>query len=488
MAFIDLGTRNKGTFWEYLAAYSFLNTYLPDTEFKITLFLGAGEGIPNKHCHSTADIERNKALFIKEFERGVYSAHFFNKLRDVYLLPLKDLKKIYKKKDFSAYTNKKLVSDLEKVFIALSSTHKPMLQALYTMHNEDFFSNELRKALSSTEKNDSNYINAIKALLLTTIKKTFADQETEAIYDIVHPYWSDSQSDRKTITSFLSQKSVQKKLLSLVKQFGWFHMEYMHAPFTIHDYESYIEKNFVNPIPYPSTVKKEIEIEQKKFFQSHAKSAKLKKLATTFQEFAFVLDQSKVVVVEGNSLAHPLFDGIGKRIGVSWQDLLYLTFPEITTLLEKNKQADKNLIANRKEHRVILLESGKIKVFEGKDALLMKEKLLPEDKNKDRTVKGIIAYPGRISGKVVIIYSIDDKEKFKKGDILVTHDGTAELTIFLKQAGAVVTDQGGMICHAAIIARETKTPCIVGTRNATKVLKDGDMVEVDAEKGIVRIL
>ena len=58
----------------------------------------------------------------------------------------------------------------------------------------------------------------------------------------------------------------------------------------------------------------------------------------------------------------------------------------------------------------------------------------------------------------------------------------------MKRAAAIVTDEGGITCHAAIVAREIKKPCIVGTKNATKVLKDGDMVEVNAERGIVTIL
>jgi len=56
----------------------------------------------------------------------------------------------------------------------------------------------------------------------------------------------------------------------------------------------------------------------------------------------------------------------------------------------------------------------------------------------------------------------------------------------MKKAKAIITDEGGVTCHAAITARELKIPCIIGTKIATKVLKDGDRVEVDAEKGLVR--
>jgi pyruvate,water dikinase len=58
----------------------------------------------------------------------------------------------------------------------------------------------------------------------------------------------------------------------------------------------------------------------------------------------------------------------------------------------------------------------------------------------------------------------------------------------MQKASAFVTDEGGITCHAAIIAREMKKPCIIGTKIASKIIKDGDMVEVDADKGVVRIL
>ena len=58
--------------------------------------------------------------------------------------------------------------------------------------------------------------------------------------------------------------------------------------------------------------------------------------------------------------------------------------------------------------------------------------------------------------------------------------------ILMKKAAAFVTDGGGILCHAAIMARELKKPCVIGTKIATQVLKDGDLVEVDADKGIVR--
>ena len=81
-----------------------------------------------------------------------------------------------------------------------------------------------------------------------------------------------------------------------------------------------------------------------------------------------------------------------------------------------------------------------------------------------------------------------DTVEINEGDILVTGMTNPQIIPMLKKASAIVTDEGGIICHAAIISRELKKPCIVGTKNATQILKDGDLVEVDANNGIVRII
>ncbi|MEY2664432.1 MAG: hypothetical protein RIT04_240, partial [Candidatus Parcubacteria bacterium] len=79
-------------------------------------------------------------------------------------------------------------------------------------------------------------------------------------------------------------------------------------------------------------------------------------------------------------------------------------------------------------------------------------------------------------------------DSFEDGSVLVTSMTRPEFVPLMKKAIAIVTDEGGITCHAAIVSRELKKPCIIGTKVATQVLKDGDMVEVDANSGIVRIL
>ena len=82
--------------------------------------------------------------------------------------------------------------------------------------------------------------------------------------------------------------------------------------------------------------------------------------------------------------------------------------------------------------------------------------------------------------------STEEISKMEDGDIMVAHSTFPSLVPAMKKAAAIVTEDGGITCHAAIVSRELGIPCIIGTKIATKVFKDGDLVEVDADKGVVR--
>ncbi len=106
----------------------------------------------------------------------------------------------------------------------------------------------------------------------------------------------------------------------------------------------------------------------------------------------------------------------------------------------------------------------------------------------DAVVKGQTACGGIARGQIRIVLEKDiSTANFNEGDILVC-DMTSPLYIPLMQkAAAIITDRGGILSHAAIVSRELGKPCITGTKRATRVLKDGDRVEVDADSGIIKV-
>ena len=109
-------------------------------------------------------------------------------------------------------------------------------------------------------------------------------------------------------------------------------------------------------------------------------------------------------------------------------------------------------------------------------------------KTQSEEIVGKVAFPGVVRGKVVLHQSWTGTTVINKGDILVTGMTNPQMIPYIKKAGAIVTDEGGITCHAAIISREMKKPCITGTKNATQLLKNGDLVEVDANAGVVKIV
>lgn len=176
---------------------------------------------------------------------------------------------------------------------------------------------------------------------------------------------------------------------------------------------------------------------------------------------------------------------LGKKLKIKKENLRWLTLEEL-----ENRWFDKEEIKKRKKGFLFLIEDGKKpKIITGqpRDNLPYQE----IENNIKNGIKGTIAYKGDkplLRGKVKIILNRKDMKKFKKGDILVSYMTNPDLMEAIYNSRAIITDMGGITCHASIVARELKKPCIIGTKIATKALKDGDLVEVDVEKGIVKII
>lgn len=161
----------------------------------------------------------------------------------------------------------------------------------------------------------------------------------------------------------------------------------------------------------------------------------------------------------------------------------FLTVDEFTNIL-KGKRINTDFTKERSKGCALIKRNNKWYFESGNEYLHWKNKI----RSKNEAIRGKTAYPGKIRGRVVIHHSWTGTTKLKKGDVLVTGMTNPQMVPFIKEASAIVTDEGGITCHAAIISREMKKPCITATKNATQILKDGDLVEVDANKGIVKII
>jgi len=112
------------------------------------------------------------------------------------------------------------------------------------------------------------------------------------------------------------------------------------------------------------------------------------------------------------------------------------------------------------------------------------------DVRQKKIISGFPAHPGRVEGTARVVFlgfktNPEDLEKIQHGDILVTSMTRPQFLLQIRRASAIVTDQGGMLCHAAIVAREFNIPCIVGTQHGMEKIKDGQKIIVDANEGVI---
>ncbi len=177
---------------------------------------------------------------------------------------------------------------------------------------------------------------------------------------------------------------------------------------------------------------------------------------------------------------------ISKKTGYKSDLILAMLSEEFEEYLKNGNLPQKNILQKRHQESILTFNKGMRESWLGLEAINLKKIILGDEDGDE--VKGQAGYSGFVRGKVRVILDPTSVADFNDGDILVAEMTRPDYLPLIKKAAAVVTDAGGVLCHAAIITREMKKPCVIGTKIASKVFKDGDDVEVNADKGIVRKL
>jgi pyruvate,water dikinase len=132
------------------------------------------------------------------------------------------------------------------------------------------------------------------------------------------------------------------------------------------------------------------------------------------------------------------------------------------------------------------IEGEEIYIVQTRAITTLENRVEPKKEIKGEIIlTGLGASPGIASGKIKIVHSLEDLERIKPGDVLVTEMTNPDMVVAMQKSSAIVTDEGGMTCHAAIISREMGIPSVVGTEEATKKLKEGEIITVDGFTGRV---
>ena len=218
-------------------------------------------------------------------------------------------------------------------------------------------------------------------------------------------------------------------------------------------------------------------------------SGHLLELVKVLREYVYLRSYRLEMLNKSNLLIQPLLERIGKKFGLSLKEVCALTAEEIIEGLEKNNITTSKEIKSRVKGYIYLQQGKKYQIFTNDlDKIREREFGKEKDYSKITKFKGTIGFQGKIVGKVRVIQRKEDIHKLKQGEVLVTSMTTPDHVMAMEKSAAIVTDEGGMLCHAAIVSREMEIPCVIGTEIATKVLKTGDTVEVDATKGTITLI
>lgn len=218
------------------------------------------------------------------------------------------------------------------------------------------------------------------------------------------------------------------------------------------------------------------------------KDKRLRRMAEIVHAYTFLKTDRVDAWKHSVALFHDFFAFLAEFIpGATILDASNMALQEIRNLLCHGQIPNREELKLRSRGILYHLRPGKLDILYDAEQLSQAKKGL-EARYKTNKLIGVCVCKGKARGPVKIIAHSDDLKKIEKGDIFVAKYTFPTFTPAMIKSAAIVTDDGGITSHAAIVSREFKIPCIVGTKIATKVLKDGDMVEVDAEKGIVRKL
>ncbi len=196
---------------------------------------------------------------------------------------------------------------------------------------------------------------------------------------------------------------------------------------------------------------------------------------------------SEMVYSDSEEMFRKLSKIIAKQTKYSANTLTCLTQKELENFLIHKILPDKKVLSDRYYYSVLYFENGRETILTGTEAKDVDSIISNQAEQKTKQLKGVSAYPGKVSGRVRIILDPHKKQDFNLGDILVTGMTRPEFMSYITKASAIITDVGGVLCHAAITARELKIPCIVGTINATKILKNNQKITINATDGIINI-
>lgn len=211
-------------------------------------------------------------------------------------------------------------------------------------------------------------------------------------------------------------------------------------------------------------------------------------LFSALRHCSFLIDFKKEIYTKANLAFHALWSEAARRADTGMDAFRFALTWEIAGALESGKAPSRDHLLKRSTHSAYVCAGRDFELMEGGDATVFFDStgIGRKAESAFSEVKGSCGCAGTAVGRARIILDAKRIADLKAGEVLVTIATTPDFVVGMKKAAAIVTNEGGITCHAAIVSRELGIPCVVGTGNATKAFNDGDLLEVKASHGVVR--
>ena len=361
--------------------------------------------------------------------------------------------------------------------------------SLATRKLEEYLKKELKKQGRENEVAKCMEIAATPRLF------TFTQREEEALLKTALEILDSHKTGSLNIMPGEVLKKFHPQASRLVEGFGWMPVFHFNKPWNEQDYaeelsetlrdgRTALEKKFNMLTSLPKRVEGEWNKESDGFEPSL--------LPEIMQYFVFDRNEEELTLSYGHAKLAKCYAEMAKRLGIAIEQMRRLREDEVRSFLTSGENPAK-LVNERMAHGAgfYVNESGYAMLDENEFQSMFevheKTTASKEGVEKTKVLRGITASGGKASGIVHVIDRLEEIHNFKSGEILVAHSTTVDYLPAMKKAAAFIAEMGGITSHTAVVAREFSTPCIVGVKGAMKLLKNGQRIEVNADKGIIKI-
>lgn len=419
-----------------------------------------------------------------EFFKKYYKSNEFQELFD---LSMKDFDLL--EKEYFKYTSEDINNMTEKVLINFLNT---LLEIYKSFWSRSLFIDAFDVGYDTEQiKNISKQYEFTPeeiGILTTPFEMAFTNEKKLSLLNIVKNL--PAETPIQSINNFVQESQIVK---DYIKNFDYYKSNYAKIE---HITPKEIEKEIIHYVEKPDLFKKEYE-----YLKNYKKNSEEKintilkkyKLKNNplhlFNVLTFWRERRKQVNLMGIHILFDILKSLEYKTKIPLKYLSYLMYDEVDKLLNGTITL-KTLELRYKEGFLVHINKESFTLISGNEALSIKnalDKQINQSQLK-KIIYGTVASQGYAKGIAKIIMNVDDFDKLQPGEILITSMTRPEFVPLMKKASGIVTNEGGITCHAAIVSRELKKPCIICTKNATQIIKDGDLIEVRAHHGSVRIL